>query len=87
VTVLTALCSAQADNSSDVISINEGYKEEPVSHRSQGNDSLLSVISSIIDPGQRRIPIKLSSYSQGDNVLTEIGCVLSRVEDDEHALV
>jgi hypothetical protein len=87
VTDLTAIGSAQADNSSDLISINEDYKEEPLSHRSQGNDSLLSVISSIIDPGQRRIPIKLSSRSQGDPVLTEIGCVLSRVEDDAHALV
>jgi hypothetical protein len=86
VTDLTAIDSAQADNSSGLISINEDYKEEPVSHRSQGNDSLLSIISSIIDPGQRRIPIKLSSRSQGDPMLTEIGCVLALVEDDERAL-
>jgi hypothetical protein len=87
VTDLTAIGSAQADHSSGLNSINEDYKEEPVSHRSQGNDSLLSVISSIIDLGQRRIPIKLSSRSQGDTVLTEIGCVLFRVEDDAHTLL
>nr|WP_236550442.1 hypothetical protein [Cyanobium sp. Copco_Reservoir_LC18] len=86
-TDLTVIGSAQADNPCGFISVNEDYKEEPVSHRSQGNDSLLSVISSIIDPGQRRIPIKLSSRSQGDPVLTVIGRVFIRVEDDARALL
>jgi hypothetical protein len=51
------------------------------------NDSLLSVISSIIDPGQRRIPIEISSRSLGNPVLTEIDCVLFRVKDDTHSLL
>jgi len=84
---LTAVGSAQADNSPCLISINEDDKEESVSNRSQSNDSQLSVISSIIDPCQCSIPIKLSSSSQGDAVLAEIGSVLTWIEVNVHALL
>jgi hypothetical protein len=83
---LTAVGSAQTDNSPSLISINEDNKEESVSNRSQSNDSQLSVISSIIDPCQCSIPIKLSSSSQGDAVLAEVGSVLFWIEVDVHAL-
>ena len=83
---LTAVGSAQADNSPCLISINEDDKEESVSNRSQSNDSQLSVISSIIDPCQCSIPIKLSS-SQGDAVLAEIGSFLTWIEVNVHALL
>jgi hypothetical protein len=84
---LTAVGSAQTDNSPSLISINENNKEEFVSNRSQSNDSQLSVVSSIIDPCQWSIPIKLSSSSQGDAVLAEVGYVLFGVEVDVHALL
>jgi len=61
---LTAVGSAQTDNSPGLITIIEGNKEKLVSNRSQSNDSQLSVISSIIDPCQFSIPIQLSSSNQ-----------------------
>jgi len=83
---LTAVGSAQTDNSPGFISINEDNKEKPVPYRGQGNNSQFSVISSIIDPCKCSIPIQLSSRSQGDSVLPEIGSVLFWVEDDMHTL-
>lgn len=84
---LTAIGSTKANNSSGFASIHKGNKKESVSYRSQSNNPDLSVIGTFIDPGQRRIPIKLSSRSQGDSMLAEIGNVLAGVEIYEHALL
>ena len=61
---LTAISSTQADDSSDITSIYEGDKKEPVSYWSQRDSPDLSVVSSIINPCERRSPIELSSNGQ-----------------------
>lgn len=83
---LTAISSTQADNSPGIISIYEGDKKEPVSYWSQRDNPDLSVVSSIIDPCERRSPIELSSSDQRDSVLAEIGSVLAWIEIYEHIL-
>ena len=83
---LTAISSTQADNSPDFTSIYEGDKKEPVSYWSQSGNSDLSVVSSIINPCERRSPIELSSSSQRDSMLAEIDSVLAWVEIYEHTL-
>jgi hypothetical protein len=83
---LTAISSAQADDSPGITSIHEDDKKEPVSYWSQGDNPDLSVVSSIINPCERRSPIELSSSGQRDSMLTEIGSVLAWVEIYEHTL-
>jgi hypothetical protein len=83
---LTAIGLTQADNSAGIDSIYESDKKESVSNRSQSNNPDLSVVGSIIDPCKSNIPIELSSRSQRDSVLAEIGSVFARVEIDELVL-
>lgn len=83
---LTAIGFTQANNSPGIATIHEGDKKESVSYRSQSNNPDLSVVGSFIDPCQRRIPIELSSRSQRDSVLAEIGSILAWVEIYEYVL-
>lgn len=83
---LTAISSSQADNSPGITSIHEGDKEELVSYKSQDDNPDLSVVSSIINPCERRSPIELSSRGQRDSMLAEIGSVVAWVEIYEHIL-
>lgn len=83
---LTAISSTQADNSTGITSIHEGDKKEPVSYWSQSDNPDLSVVSSIINPCERRSPIELSSSGQRDSVLAEIVSILAWIEIYEQTL-
>lgn len=84
---LTAIGSAETNNSSYRLAIYKGNKEERVSNWSQGNHPDFTIISPIINPNQSCIPTEFSRARQRNAVLAQIGRVLARVEIELHTLM
>jgi hypothetical protein len=81
---LAARGAPHADDPLNIATLDKGDVVKSMGPRGKCDQPQFLIVETLVDPHQRRIPIKFARHRQGHAMLGLVGSVLVRVELDPH---